>query len=45
MTNEEAIKELEKYPKDAEVKRQMTAEYGTVSVEEIRFEDGQIVID
>lgn len=47
MDVEELIKRLQELPKDAEVKRQMTAEYGTIEVEEIRYvpETNSVVID
>lgn len=46
MTVKELIEELQKHPEEAEVKRQMTAEWGAVEVEQVRVEpNGTIIID
>ncbi len=47
MTVAELIAELQKLPADADVVRQMTAEWGTIEIESIRHEPDKnlVVID
>jgi hypothetical protein len=45
MTVAELIVELQKFPLDLEVMRQLTAEYGVTEIETVELRNGNVVID
>ena len=45
MTVAELIAELQKFPSDLEVVRQMTVEYGVTEIENVEIRNGNVVID
>ena len=44
-TVQDLIEKLKEFPPETPVRRQMTAEYGTVEIEKVEIRNGKVVID